>query len=182
MKKIISIAMMALVVVMFGSCKSSKKNVTPIDTYVMPCSEFTTNDGILRAWASGSSDNESTARKKALATASNELAGMLSKTVASTTEDYSTALAGGEAAISKSFLNEKIKVTVEKTISGATIVCDRWHKADNGQYTNYIVLELKGEEYLKTLYEEISKNTTNTINKDLLEQLFMKNINESINK
>lgn len=181
MKKLFLSVICVVVAFTMNSCSTTQKQVSPIETYVMPCSEFTSNEGILRAWASGSSDNESTARKKALAAASNELAAILSKTVTSTTEDYSAALSGGENAMSKSFLSEKIKVTVNKTISGATIICDKWNKSDNGQYTNYIVLELKGEEYLKALYEEIKKSGNTTINKDLLEELFLKNINESSN-
>ena len=178
MKKTALFLMCAMVVILSGGCSSSKKEKSPIKTFVMPCSEHVSSNGVLRAWASGSSDNESTARKKALASASSELAAMLSKTVQSTTEDYSSALTEGEGAMSKSFLSEKNKITVEKTISGATIICDRWNKDENGQYTNYIVLELKGEEYLKALYEELSKSNT-SVNKDLLEELFMKHINEN---
>ena len=85
-------------------------------------------------------------------------------------------------AASKSFLSDRTKITVDKTISGATIICDRWNKDENGQYTNYIVLELKGAEYLKALYEELSKNQEVQIDKQLLEELFMKNINENYNK
>lgn len=178
MRKTVLFIMCAIAVILLGSCRSSKKEKSPINTFVMPCSEHVSDNGVLRAWASGSSDNESTARKKALASASAELAAMLSKTVNSTTEDYSSALSEGENAMSKSFLNEKSKITVEKTLSGATIICDRWNKDDNGQYTNYIVLELKGDEYLKALYEELSKSNT-SVNKDLLKELFMKNINEN---
>lgn len=182
MKKIFIFTMCAISIVLLGSCRSSKQEKSPIETFVMPCSEYTSGEGVLRAWASGESDNETTARKKALAVASAELAAMLSKTVQSTTEDYSSALTEGEQVSSKSFLSDKTKITVEKSISGATIICDRWNKDENGQYTNYIVLELKGSEYLKALYEEISKNQEVSINKQLLEELFIKNINENFNK
>lgn len=148
----------------------------------MPCSEYVSGDGALRAWASGNSDNETTARKKALAAASAELAAMLTKTVETTTEDYSSMLTEAENALSKSFMSEKNKITVEKTISGATIICDRWNKDDSGQYTNYIVLELKGSDYLKALYEELGKNNGNSIDKELLERLFLENINKSNEK
>ncbi len=178
MKKIILFAMCALAMLSLNSCRSSKEK-TPVKTYVMPCSEYTNGDGALRAWASGTSDNETTARKKALTSASAELAAMLSKTVQETTEDYSSVLTESENVLSKSFMSDKTKITVEKSIAGATIVCDRWNKDDNGQYTNYIVLELKGSDYLKDLYEELSKNSDVAINKELLEKLFLENINKS---
>lgn len=182
MKKTILFAMCAMALMLFGSCRSSKTEKSPIKTYVMPCSENVSGNGVLRAWASGSSDNETAARKKALASASAELAAMLSKTVNSTTEDYTSALNESESGMSKSFLSDKTKITIEKTLSGATIICDRWNKSDDGQYTNYIVLELKGEEYMKALYEELSKSSNTSVNKELLKELFMKNIDEQLKK
>lgn len=178
MKKIILFAVCVLAMATFSSCRSSKEK-SPIKTFVMPCSEYTKGDGALRAWASGASDNETTARKKALATASAELAAMLSKTIKQTTEDYSSALTEGENVLSKSFMNDKVKITVEKSIEGATIICDRWNKDENGQYTNYIVLELKGNDYLKALYEELSKNSDVYVDKELLQKLFLENINKN---
>lgn len=182
MKKFFVLALCVCAICMLGSCRSSKQEKSPIKTFVMPCSEYTSGEGALRAWSSGISDNENTARKKAMTSASAELAAMLSKAVQSTTEDYSASLTEANKAASKSFLSDRTKITVDKTISGATIICDRWNKDENGQYTNYIVLELKGAEYLKALYEELSKNQEVQIDKQLLEELFMKNINENYNK
>lgn len=176
MKKTVLYGAILGCICLLGSCGSSKKiEKSPVDTYVMPCSELKSGDGVIRAWASGSSDNEMTARKKAQAAASAELAAMLEKTVKTTTEDYISTLSEGQASESKSFFNEKTRITVEKTLKGATIVCDRWVKDEKtGQHTNYIVMELRGEEYLKSLYEEMSK--VSSIDKALLEKLFIENI------
>lgn len=57
-----------------------------------------------------------------------ELASILSKTVESTTEEYSTILSEGLSSESKSLLTDKIKITVNQTLAGATIVFDRWGK------------------------------------------------------
>lgn len=150
----------------------------------MPCSELKSGEGVIRAWASGKSDSETSARKKAQVAASADLAATLSRTVNATTEDYTSALSEGQlSAVSKSLLNDKTKVTVNKTITNATIVCDRWTKDEQtGQYTNYMVLEIKGNDYLKLLYEELKNNKDISIDMELLEKLFMKNINESNNK
>lgn len=181
MKKVLYV-MLAIVATCMTGCKSSKKAAqnTPIATYEMPCAELVSGNGMLRAWALGRSDNEATARKKAQANASAELAAMLKKAVESTTEDYSVALTEGMNAASKSFFNEKIKISVNKSISGAVIVCDQWNKDEQtGLFTNYIVMELSGEEYLKNLYQELNKNTSVNVDKLLLEKLFMKHINGS---
>ena len=173
--------MLALVALCVTGCKSSKQAIepkSPIPTYEMPCADMVSGNGLLRAWALGRSDSEATARKKAQANASAELAAMLKKTVESTTEDYTAALTEGMDAASKSFFSEKIKVSVNKSVSGAVIVCDQWHKDEQtGLFTNYIVMELSGEEYLKTLYQELGKNTSVNVDKALLERLFTKHIN-----
>ncbi len=182
MKKIFYVAL-SFVALCMSSCGSSKKveaPKSPISTYEMPCADMISGDGMLRVWAMGRSDNEATARKKARANAAAELGAILSKTVQSTTEDYSAALTEGMDAASKSYFNEKVKITVNKTVSGAVIVCDQWHKDEQtGLFTNYIVMELSGEEYLKSLYKELGQATTSTINKQLLEELFIKHINSS---
>lgn len=177
-------ATLALGMVVFCSCSSSRKiEKSPIETFVMPCSDLVSGNGVLRAWASGKSDSEMAARKKAQVAASADLASMLGKTIKATTEDYTTNLSEGKMGISKSLLNDKTKVAIEQSLKGATIVCDRWVKDDStGQYTNYLVLELRGEEYLKSLYEELRKTGVTEVDHDLLKDLFFKNIDKNVKK
>ena len=56
MKKILLFAICAIAAISISSCRSSKNEKSPIKTYVMPCSEHVSSDGVLRAWASGRSD------------------------------------------------------------------------------------------------------------------------------
>lgn len=180
MKKTVYI-MLAVAVLGMTGCKSSRQAVkpkSPIPTYDMPCAEMVSGEGMLRAWAMGRSDNEATARKKAQANASAELAAMLKKTVESTTEDYTAALTDGLDAASKSFFSEKVKITVNKSLSGAVIVCDEWNKdVQTGMYTNYIVMELSGEELLSNLYKEVGNDVASQVDKALLRRLFLQHIN-----
>lgn len=185
MKYYLLYAVAIIVAISLNSCGTSKKvEKSPIKTFVMPCSELKSGDGVIRAWASGKSDSETSARKKAQVAAAAELASILSQTVNATTEEYTTSLAEGQlSTASKSFLNDKIRITVNKTLTNATIVCDRWTKDEQtGQYTNYMVLEIKGDDYLKLLYQELKQNSNISVDMSLLEKLFMKNINESGNK
>ena len=181
MKKTVLI-MLAVAALGMTGCKSSRQAVAEpkslIPTYDMPCAEMVSGEGMLRAWAMGRSDSEATARKKAQTNASAELAAMLKKTVESTTEDYTAALTEGLDAASKSFFSEKVKITVNKSLSGAVIVCDEWHKdAQTGMYTNYIVMELNGEELLSNLYKEVDGDVASQIDKALLRRLFLQHIN-----
>lgn len=167
-----------LLAFVLGSCASEKKvQKSPIKTFVMPCSQLVSSDGVLRAWAVGKSDNENTARKKAQTAAAAELAALLSRTVQATTEEYSTALAGGEQAESRSLLKDKVKVTVSETLQGATIACDQWtHDKATGQYANYLVLELQGEEFMKMLFERLGKNSK--VDQELLRKIFLQQIEQ----
>lgn len=165
-----------LLLTMMASCGSSKTagNVSPVATFVQPCSEYMVKDSVLRAWAIGKSDSENTARKKAQTLASAQLAAQLEKTVRSTIEDYSTMLSEGEVGTSKALLVTKTTIAVSKTLKGARTICDKWSKDEaTGQYSNYIVMELDAETYMKNLKNELTSETTQ-FNYDLLQQIFMK--------
>lgn len=182
MKTYILFASMLLGSMCLYSCGSSKKaEKSPIETFVMPCSELKSGDGILRAWGSGKSDSETSARKKAQVTAAADLAAMLSRTVNATTEEYTASLSEGQLPTgTKSFLSDKTQMTVAKTLTNATIACDRWTKDEaTGQYTNYIVLEIDGEDYLALLKEELNKKKDVSVDMELLEKLFLKHIENS---
>ncbi len=182
MKPIILITSIVLGSISLFSCGSSKKaEKSPINTFVMPCSELKSGNGILRAWGSGKSDSETSARKKAQVTAAADLAAMLSRTVKATTEEYTASLTEGQLPSgTKSFLSDKTQVTVDKTLTNATIACDRWTKDETtGEYTNYIVLEIDGEDYLALLKEELDKNNDVSVDMQLLEKLFLKHIENS---
>ena len=166
------------------SCGSSQKvQKSPIKTFVMPCSELVSGDGVLRAWASGKSDSEISARKKAQIAASADLAAMLERTVKATTEDYTANFSENEIGMSKSLLVEKTNIAVKQSLKGAAIICDRWVKDEaTGQYTNYLVLELRGEEYLNTLYVELSKNHDVSVDKKVLKEMFFKYVEKNVLK
>ena len=163
-----------LIVACMTSCKTAK---SPVKTYEMPCAELKSGNGVLRAWAVGTSDNEMTARKKAQVAASAELARILSNVVRSTVEDYTTVLSD-TIGKSKSLYNERIQTFVNKELKGAVIVCDQWGKErENGMYKNYLVLELGGQETLTTLKEILGVQSEE--DKELLSKLFMENIEKS---
>jgi hypothetical protein len=174
MKKYALFVLMAITAATFCSCSSKK---SPIKTFVMPCSDCVKADDALRVWASGTSDSETTAHKKAMATASAELAALLSKTVNTMTEQYTTELTEGRDGQSKSLLDEKNIIVVKQVLNGAAIVCDEWTKDENGQYTNYIVLELKGSKIIEAITKS-AEAEGEKINQELLKTLFLKGIQE----
>lgn len=158
-----------------ASCSSTKS----AKTYTTPCSDCLRVEDAVRVWASGTSNNETTARKKAMMSASAELAAVLEKNVETVAEEYTAALNDGTEGISKSFLNEQCKITVKKTISGANVICDKWVKNENGQYTNYIVLELGYKFFIDAIIEEANSKSDSKLNRDLLLELVKKSSKEN---
>lgn len=178
--RILSVAVAALgLTVSVASCSSHRKiEKTPIDTFIQPCTDYKGTEGAIHAWAMGKSDSEATARKKAQAAATADLAAQVKKTVKSTIDEYATVLSEGGQGASKVLLVEKTSTTVDQTLRGATIVCDRWARDEAaGQYINYIVMEVKAESFIQAI-EETLKPTGQKVDSDLLRQIFVKHINK----
>lgn len=175
------IALMMLAAMMLVSCGASKKVAQkPVETYVQPGSELLNARNVLRAWAVGISDSEMTAKKKAVVSASSQLAQMLNSAVTTTIDDYCVSLSEGEVAKSKEFLSQKTSLVSEQVLKGARPIFDQWEPKDaQGMYRNYVVLELSGEAYIKKLIEAMSESKDNSVKIDekLLNELFMKAIN-----
>lgn len=161
------------------SCSSSRKaEKSPVETFVQPCSDYEGAEGTIHAWAMGKSDSETTARKKAQAAATADLAAQVQKTVQSTIDEYGTILSEGGQAASKVLLVEKTRTTVDQTLRGATIVCDRWAKDEaTGQHVNYIVMEIKAEPFVQAV-QDVLKPAGQQVDSDLLRQIFIKHIGQ----
>ena len=176
--KIKNLALILMACAALVSCGASKKAVKPVETYVQPGYELLNVKNTIRAWAVGVSDSEMTAKKKAMADASSQLAQILQKTVSSTIEKYCVSLSESEAAKSKEFFNEKITIVSKAVLQGAVPIFDEWEaKGADGMYRNYIVLELSKDKFINKLIEEMGK-TDVRIDEKLLNELFLKAINE----
>ncbi len=180
MKKI-ALALFAVTAVLaLSGCGASKKvseQTSHVQTYILPGMELVSGDGLIRGWGMGKSDSEASAHKKAMMNASATLAAALSQTIDGTTEEYTAVLSEGNSAASKSLLYDQVKSVVNQALTGATIIYDRWADDPDGQKVNYVVLELKGDEFLQQLYKEIDKKNV-TVDKELLNKLFMKHISQ----
>ena len=96
-KYLFNIASACMIVVLAGCVSSAKVEKSPIKTYVMPCSELVSGDGVLRAWASGKSDSEMSARKKAQIAAAADLAAAAAASAAAAAARSAAAAAAGAA-------------------------------------------------------------------------------------
>lgn len=175
------IALMMLAAMMLVSCGASKKVAKkPVQTYVQPGADLLDAPDVLRAWAMGISDSEMTAKKKAVVSASSQLAQMLNSVVTTTIDDYCVSLSEGEVAKSKEYLSQKINLVSEQVLTGARPIFDQWEpKDEKGMYRNYVVLELSGDEFIKKLFEAMTDAQASNVKVDekLLNELFLKAVN-----
>lgn len=176
------IVIMILAAVMLVSCGTSNKVAQkPVKTYVQPGADLLDAPDVLRAWAVGISDSEMTAKKKAIAAASSELAQMLNTAVTTTIEDYCVALSEGEVAASKEFLSQKSTIISKQLLVGMRQIFDQWEPKDaEGMHKNYVVLELSADEFIKSLLDSINQAPVASnvkVDEKLLKEIFVKKIN-----
>ena len=168
---------MIITAALMVSCGTARQaGQKPVKTYVQPGTELLDAPDVLRAWAVGTSDSKTVARKKAMAAASAELSRMLNSVVATTIDDYSVALtANGTTTASKEYLSKKINVVSEQVLVGARTIFDQWEGPDaDGMYRNYIVLELPTEDYIKKIVESVEG-----VDANLLGEIFVKTVNSA---
>ena len=171
-----------LMLSMMTACGSAKngKEKSPVDTFILPGADLVSGNGLIRAWAAGTSDNQMTARKKARTEALEELATQVNTLIGNTTEKYTTSLTEGMNSKTKELFDSKTQVTVKQSLQGAAVIFDRWKNDEvKGTFTNYIVMELKGEAFLKNLYKELGKIDGLKVDEDLLDKIFMEQIDQA---
>ena len=173
---------MIMAAAMLVSCGASGEVAKKIvKKYVQPGKEMLDEPGTLRAWAVGVSDSEMTAKKKAVAAASSELAQMLNTAVTTTIEDYCVMLSEGEVAASKEFLSQKSTIVSKQLLVGVRQIFDQWEPKDaEGMHKNYVVLELSADEYIKHLLDSINQSPVASgvkVDEKLLKEIFVKKIN-----
>ena len=182
MKKIFLMILAAIMLVSCGTAKQAGSGRKPGKTYAQPGTELLDAPDVLRAWAMGTSNSKTTARKKAVTSASAELSRMLNSVVAVTIDDYCVTLADGvKATASKEYLSQKINVVSEQMLLGIRPIFDRCEGPDaEGMYHNYVVLELSAEEFIKRVIESLdgSQGAKKVdVDEKLLNDLFVKTVN-----
>ncbi len=145
-------------------------------TYQLPGSELVTGakDGNIRAWAVGKADSQTAARMIAMRNASGELAEAVERSVESTLSSYALTEMAGDTATSKEAVSKQMQITAKQQLKGAVVIFDSWDPKDaEGMYSNYIVLELKGDAFIDKLYNDYTKSGSNKkLNKEALKESF----------
>ena len=156
-----SFILAALAVTVMVSCKSKKEATPKGETeVVIPCSGtdyFTTNKAF-RANSSGESQDQVTAKKKALTNARNELAQAIQTTVKTVTDNYvNSREMNNREEIEERFesLNREV---VDQTLSGIRTICEKNMLTQQGTYKSYVAIELSADELVTKYNERLSKD------------------------
>jgi hypothetical protein len=156
-----SFMLAALSVVMIIGCKSKKQAPPKGETeVVIPCSgpDFFTTKTAFRANSIGESQDQQTAKKKALTNARNELAQAIQTTVKTVTDNYvNSREMNNKEEIEERFesLNREV---VNQTLSGIRTICEKQMQTNSGTYKTYIAIELSAEDLVAKYNERLSKD------------------------
>jgi hypothetical protein len=152
---VMGISCFALLIGMSG-CKS--KQVVPKGEEIvdLPCNgpEFFSKKGIIRATASGESQDQMLAKKKAQANSREQLAATLNVTIKSVVDYSSKAIDNVEQA--KTRFEGLTRQVVEQQLSGVATICEKLTKTKQGTFKCYIAQELNGDEILQSIQKRIS--------------------------
>jgi hypothetical protein len=141
------------------SCKSKKEVVPKGEEIVaLPCNgpEFFTKKGIIRATASGESQDQMLAKKKAQANSREQLAATLNVTIKSVVDNYYSSKAIDNVEQAKTRFEGLTRQVVDQQLSGVATICEKLTKTKTGTYKCYIAQELNGEELLQGIQKKIS--------------------------
>jgi hypothetical protein len=157
-----TLILVAVGAVYITGCKSKEKTKAPKGEVevVIPCSGpdyFTTNKAF-RANSIGESQDQQTAKKKALTNARNELAQAIQTTVKTVTDNYvNSREMNNREEIEERFesLNREV---VNQTLSGIRTICEKNMLTQQGTYKSYIAIELSADELVSKYNETLSKD------------------------
>jgi hypothetical protein len=154
---IIGVSCFALLIGMSG-CKS--KQVVPKGEEVveLPCSgsDYFTKKGIIRATASGESQDQMLAKKKAQANSREQLAATLNVAIKSVVDNYYSSKAIDNIEQAKTRFEGLTRQVVDQQLSGVATICEKLTKTKQNTYKCYIAQELNGEELLVGIQKRIS--------------------------
>ena len=179
-----TLILLAVGAVFITGCKGKEKKKTPKGEVevVIPCSGpdyFTTNKAF-RANSIGESQDQVTAKKKAMTNARAELAQAIQTTVKTVTDNYvNSREMNNREEIEERFesLNREI---VDQTLSGLRTICEKNMKTEQGTYKSYVAIELSADELVTKYNERLSKDERLKIDYDY--EKFKETFNKEMDK
>lgn len=157
----LGLALIASASMVMTSCGSSKKATAEkgyeeVKTY---CSgtEYRTSDGVMRANASGSSNDMEISRDKAMTNARNRLSQQMEVFVSNLTDYYKKETDFMENSSMEKRFEELIREVSNNKLQGTYPVCEKTTRnPKTGHYISYVAVELGGEEFMEQSANRLS--------------------------
>jgi hypothetical protein len=179
-----TLILLAVGAVFITGCKGKEKTKAPKGEVevVIPCSgpDFFTTNKAFRANSIGESQDQVTAKKKAMTNARAELAQAIQTTVKTVTDNYvNSREMNNREEIEERFesLNREI---VDQTLSGLRTICEKNMKTEQGTYKSYVAIELSADELVTKYNERLSKDERLKIDYDY--EKFKETFNQEMDK
>jgi hypothetical protein len=184
--KILGLALIAVSVLTFNSCKAKKVAAKPVFTdmkeVITPCSdtEFKSDSKFFRATGTASSQDESTSKRKALLDANTNLAASVNRTIKSVTDRYTNERRIATASEFEEKFDQLVRDVVNQQLSNVTTACSKLFTKTDGLYYSYIAVEVPKDELLSNINNSVSKNQKLQVDYDKMK--FEKIFNEEMEK
>ncbi len=150
------------ILVALGGCKSKEKSVkatdmgeTKIEVY---CSgpDYFSNKEYFRSSSIGESQDQATAKKKALSNAKAELAGFIETTLKATFDNYVKDVEKNNTPETLEKYEGLSREVVNQKLNGIKVICEQQTKTANNTYKTYIAIELSGNEIASGMNQRLS--------------------------
>ena len=149
--KISSLALIAISLLSFDSCKAKKVAAKPVYSdmkeVITPCSdtEFRSDAKFFRATGVASSQDQSTSKRKALLDANTNLAASVNRTIKSVTDRYTTDRKIGAASDFSEKFDQLVRDVVNQQLSNVATACSKLFTKSDGLFWSYIAIEVPKE-------------------------------------
>lgn len=148
----------------FTSCKRNKPVEEKKPAGEVLINEYCTGDQYysskeaFRASATGESMSRETAKKKARSNAEDELARTVSSTLQIVTDNYvNSSTFNNKEEVTETF-NNLARTVVDQELKGAITICEKTTQKPNGNYVNYIAIELSGADIAQAYNDQLSQD------------------------
>jgi len=180
-----SLALVATTMISLDSCKTKQPaapTYSDMKEVVTPCSdtEFKSDATFFRATGMGSSQDQSTCKRKALLDANTNLAGSVNRTIKSVTDRYTADRQVGQGTEFSEKFEQLTRDVVNQQLSNVTTACSKMFTKADGLYYSYIAVEVSKDQLLANINDGISKDQK--LQQDYEKMKFEKIFNEEMDK
>lgn len=172
-----------------ASCGGSKKAATTdnsMGTEInVPCSdvEFHSDAKFFRGTGMGTSQDLSTAKRKASLDANTNLAASINRTLKSVTDRYTNERTFNDASEFEEKFEQLSRDVVNQELNNVSTVCSKTFNKD-GKYNVYVAVEVAKDELLNNIKDRISKDQKLQLDYDKMkfEQIFNEEMDKIANE